>query len=179
MHFLNNKHMKINIQVISKLALLICMAVTFAMPSGAFADVVPVPGGGGGGAGTTADGSPAACLPGDALCSVCQSNNASPSECGKCTSADCADSAATCDNNSCDLIRKYVNPFINVFSVIFGLVAVISLILGGINYTTSEGDPQKTSRAKSRIANTIFAILGYIFLYSFLQFIVPGGVFNR
>jgi hypothetical protein len=159
------------------------------MPSGALASPRIAnpsdPGGGSssggttGTSGTTSSGSSASCLPGDALCSTCQSNNASPSECGRCTTSNCADSAATCSNNDCDLIQKYVNPFINIMSVVFGLIAIISLILGGISYTTSEGDPQKTSRAKSRIANTIFAIIGYIFLYSFLQFIVPGGVFNR
>jgi len=58
-------------------------------------------------------------------------------------------------------------------------VAVISIILGGIQYSASEGDPQKASQAKSRITKTVFAIVSYFFLYAFLQFIVPGGVFNK
>lgn len=82
-------------------------------------------------------------------------------------------------DSSCDLINLYINPAIDVLSGIFGLIAVISLILGGIQYSASEGDPQKASQAKDRIAKTIFAIMAYFFLFAFLQFIVPGGAFNR
>jgi len=85
--------------------------------------------------------------------------------------------AATCNKSGCDLIAKYVNPSINVLSACFGLIAVISLILGGIQFSMSEGDPQKASAAKSRITNTIIAIVAYSLLYGFLQFLVPGGFF--
>jgi hypothetical protein len=83
-----------------------------------------------------------------------------------------------CNASGCDLIGKYVNPLINVLSVIFGLIAVISIILGGIQYSTSEGDPQKASQAKNRIAGTIMAIFAYALLYGFLQFLIPGGLFH-
>jgi hypothetical protein len=89
-----------------------------------------------------------------------------------------ADPNAKCNNNDCDFIKKFINPAINTLSACFGIVAVISIILGGINYSTSEGDPQKASRAKNRILNTIIAVIAYIFLYAFLQFLVPGGAFK-
>lgn len=98
------------------------------------------------------------------------------------SSANCSDPAADpnakCDNDDCDFIKKFVNPAINTLSACFGVIAIISIILGGINYATSEGDPQKTSRAKNRIFNTIIAVIAYIFLYAFLQFLVPGGAFK-
>lgn len=80
--------------------------------------------------------------------------------------------------SGCDLVNNYVNPFINLLSIAFGLIAVISLILGGIQYSTSQGDPQKSAQAKSRISNTLLAIFAYLFLYAFLQFLIPGGLFN-
>ncbi|MGH7193419.1 MAG: pilin [Candidatus Saccharimonadales bacterium] len=80
--------------------------------------------------------------------------------------------------SGCDLINNYVNPFINLLSIAFGLIAVISLIMGGIQYSTSQGDPQKSAQAKSRISNTFLAIFAYLFLYAFLQFLIPGGLFN-
>ena len=93
-------------------------------------------------------------------------------------STPCQDPSISCSADNCDLISKYLGPAINVFSAAFAVIAVISLILGGINYTTSEGDPQKVARAKVRIRNTIFAVVAYIFLYAFLQFLVPGGIFK-
>jgi hypothetical protein len=109
-----------------------------------------------------------------ALCPYC-SQNPPPSGCVNAQS----DSSVTCNGSQCDLVSKYVNPAIGLLSVVFGLLAVISLILGGINFATSEGDPQKASKAKQRIFNTVVAVVAYVFLYSFLQFLVPGGIFNR
>jgi hypothetical protein len=83
-----------------------------------------------------------------------------------------------CSEDGCDLIATYVNPLINLLSAVFGLIAVASLIMGGIQYTASEGDPQKISKAKSRLTNTVIAVFAYAVLYGFLQFLVPGGLFQ-
>ena len=64
-------------------------------------------------------------------------------------------------------------------TVVFGLIVAGSIILGGIAYITSEGDPQKAANARSRIQNSILALVAYMFLFAFLQFIIPGGIFNR
>jgi hypothetical protein len=100
-----------------------------------------------------------------------------------CENGACADPAidGKCDSNqsNCDIVGKYVNPTINLLSLCFGIIAVISIIMGGIQYAGSVGDPQKVSLAKRRIYNTVIAIVCYIFLYSFLQFLVPGGIFNK
>jgi hypothetical protein len=98
---------------------------------------------------------------------------------GLCANNACADAGQNCSNDSCDFIGKYINPAIDLLSVSFGLIAVISIIAGGIQYTASAGDPQQASKAKSRITNTIIAVFAYLFLYAFLQFLVPGGIFNR
>lgn len=95
------------------------------------------------------------------------------------TGASCEDPAIKCTSGNCDIVGKYVNPAINVLALIFGSIAVISLILGGIQYSSSGGDPQKVSAAKKRVFNTIVAVVAFLFLYSFLQFLVPGGIFNK
>jgi len=82
-----------------------------------------------------------------------------------------------CDDKNCDLVALYINPFINLLSIVIGLVVAASLIMGAIQYTASSGDPQKTSAAKSRIQNTLFAFLAYAFMYAFLNFLIPGGLF--
>lgn len=88
-----------------------------------------------------------------------------------------ADPDAECDKDNCDFIKKYVNPTINLFSIVFGLIATASLIMGGIQYSASAGDPQNVAKAKKRIIDTIIAIVAFFFLYAFIQFLVPGGLF--
>jgi|GEM_PF-4203278 len=118
----------------------------------------------------------------DATCPVCQTANP-PAGCVDCSNGTCSDPAAdpnaSCGDNGCDLISKYLDPFINLFSVTFGFIAVASIIMGGIQYASSTGDPQKVTAAKQRITNTLIALAAYFFLYGFLQFLIPGGAFNR
>jgi hypothetical protein len=96
-----------------------------------------------------------------------------------CTDNKCGDPAIKCDQDKCDFIGTYINPAITAFTAAFGIIAVISLIAGGIQYATSAGDPQKVANGKKRVFNTIVAIVAYFFLYGFLQFLIPGGLFNR
>lgn len=101
-------------------------------------------------------------------------------------SSTCQDPAATkksCDvgtnSGNCNAITGYINGAISLLSALVGVVAVISVITGGIQYSTSAGDPQKAAKAKGRIMNAIIALVAFGLLYGFLQFIIPGGLFNR
>lgn len=65
----------------------------------------------------------------------------------------------------------------NVLSGLVAVVVVMMIIVGGIQYSTAGGDPQKVAGAKHRIYNAVFAFIAYIFMFSFLQWVVPGGLF--
>lgn len=73
-------------------------------------------------------------------------------------------------------IRKYINPLVNLLAVGIGVVVVGSVIVGGIQYSSAQGDPGKVAAAKSRITNSLFALGGFIFLYAFLSWVMPGGI---
>jgi len=114
------------------------------------------------------------------LCTNVQCSSDSHGNATDCTSVDPAASGkCTSDSNSCDFVGKYINPAIKLLTGAVGVVAVISIIYAGIQYTTSAGDPKRVSDAKNRITQTVLALLAYAFLYAFLQFLVPGGIFNR
>lgn len=83
-----------------------------------------------------------------------------------------------CDETHCDLVQLYVNPAIRLLSILVGLVIGASLVMGGVQYAAAGSDPQKVSAAKSRISNTLMAFFAYAFMYAFLNFLIPGGVFK-
>lgn len=66
---------------------------------------------------------------------------------------------------------------LNFLSAVVGIVVIGSIILGGIQYSASHGDPGAVSKAKKRIVNAFLALIAYMFLYAFLQWLVPGGPF--
>lgn len=84
-----------------------------------------------------------------------------------CTGADCI------SNNPIVLIAKAV---INFMNVVVGVLVVAVIVWSGILYASAGGNPGKTAEAKNRIINAIIALVMYIFLFAFLQWLVPGGV---
>lgn len=75
----------------------------------------------------------------------------------------------------CNVVTQYLNPFIKFLGILAGIAVTIGIIVGGIQYSASGGDPQKVASAKKHIRNSILALLVYFFLYAFLKFIIPGG----
>ena len=67
---------------------------------------------------------------------------------------------AFCPNNEDDsTLMSAVGRILNTVYFIVGILAVIFIIIGGINYTVSQGDPSKVKKAKNTI---LYAIVGLI-----------------
>ena len=87
------------------------------------------------------------------------------------------DPASTCQTETgiCN-INQYIEIFINILSGLVGVVVVMVIIIGGIQYATAGDEPGKIQAARQRITKALIALLVFIFLYAFLQYLVPGGV---
>ncbi len=77
------------------------------------------------------------------------------------------------------LLTKYINPLMAVLSALVGVVVAGAIIYGGIEFTSSGGDPQRAASGKKHITNALIGLAAYLFLYTFLQFILPGGLLNQ
>lgn len=77
------------------------------------------------------------------------------------SSKDCTDKA---DNK----LTSTISDFINVFSIVIGIVAVVMIMVAGFRYITSAGDANGISAAKNTL---IYAIVGLI-VAAFAQIIV-------
>ena len=86
--------------------------------------------------------------------------------------------AGTAENKiaSACAFAKYINPIISLLSALVGVAVVISIIVGAIQFSSAGGDPQKTAAAKDRIRNSIIALVAFVFLFSAIQWLIPGGI---
>lgn len=86
--------------------------------------------------------------------------------------------APKCQNSSdCNLTKKYINPFINKFLAPMAILAVIiGIIWGSIEFATSAGDAQRAASGKGKIQNALIGLIAFIFLYAFLNWLLPGGL---
>ncbi|MFO0881998.1 MAG: hypothetical protein U0491_00930 [Candidatus Saccharimonadales bacterium] len=78
------------------------------------------------------------------------------------------------DNNP---IITWLKVAINIFAGIIGIGAVLMIIVGGLQYSAARDNPQAVQAAKTRIANVVLGLAAFIFLYAFLQWLIPGGAF--
>ncbi len=68
--------------------------------------------------------------------------------------------------------------FINFLTAGIGLVVTTLVVVGGIQYMTAGGNPQKTQAAITRISNALIGLVLYIFMFAILQWLIPGGLFG-
>lgn len=80
------------------------------------------------------------------------------------------------DANSCGFVEHVINPLVRFLAGGVGFVIIIVIIVGGIKYSSSAGDPQKAGAAQKMIMNAVIALVTYIFLYAILRWILPNGV---
>lgn len=107
-----------------------------------------------------------------------QDNNNSP----EATTSSERDAIRDCNEGAEACLRK--NPImkwtlfaINFLSAGVGVIVAIMIVVGGIQYASAGGNPQAVQAAKSRIANAVLALVSYFFLFAFMQWLVPGGLF--
>lgn len=81
------------------------------------------------------------------------------------------------DPNGLDL-WNVLNTIINVALYIIGFVAVVMLILGGFQYTTSSGDASKVTKAKNTILYGIIGLVVAILAYAIVNFVL-ASVFGK
>ena len=79
------------------------------------------------------------------------------------------------NSDNCEIIR-YIVVAINFLSALAGIVFVLSIMIAGFQYMTGRDNAGQIQKAKSRIVMTLVALAIFIFMYAFLNFLVPGGV---
>lgn len=93
------------------------------------------------------------------------------------TTIDFGCKGANCKGN-CSAPIDLTFAIIRFLSAGVGLVVVASMVIAGIQYTTSRGDPQASAAAMKRIQSTVVALFIYIFAFAILNYVIPAGFFN-
>ncbi len=71
-------------------------------------------------------------------------------------------------------IRKLIEIATNVLLFIIGAVAVIMIIIGGLRYTTSNGDSGQVTSAKNTILYGVIGLVVALLAYAIVNFVVSA-----
>ncbi len=86
------------------------------------------------------------------------------------------DPNSTPESQKCPLTDMIIK-IINILSGLVVVVVIAVMVIAGIQYSASSGDPQATAAARKRITNALLALLFYGSMYAILQWLIPGGIF--
>ena len=91
------------------------------------------------------------------------------------TSADCQLAAtiiANPDKCKSDDLNSIIGVIINTIIFVIGMVAVVMIIIGGISYATSQGDPSKVKKGKDTILYGIIGLVVALLAFAIVQFVL-------
>ena len=75
-------------------------------------------------------------------------------------------------------ILSVVATVLNWLAVGVAAAVLIGIVYGAIIYATATGDESKAKHGIEIIRNAVIALILYALMWSFLQFLIPGGLFN-
>ncbi len=67
-----------------------------------------------------------------------------------------------------------ITSILNAIIGVIGLVAVVFIIIGGINYMTSSGDSQKTKKAKDTILYAAIGLIVCALAFAVVNFVIKN-----
>jgi len=79
---------------------------------------------------------------------------------------------ATGGTSSKTSISDIFKTIVNVLLFVIGAISVIMIIIGGIKYTTSNGDSSSVTSAKNTILYAVVGLLVSMFAYAIVNFVV-------
>lgn len=83
----------------------------------------------------------------------------------------CQGNTSICGDSG-DGVFGLIKTIINVLLIVGSVVAVIMIIVGGITYTTSAGDPAKVKKAKDTVLYSIVGLVVSILAFSVVNFVI-------
>ena len=75
-------------------------------------------------------------------------------------------------------ILALVATFLNWMAAGVAAAVLIGIVYGAIIYATAAGDESKAKHGIEIIRNAVIALVLYALMWSFLQFLIPGGLFS-
>lgn len=80
-------------------------------------------------------------------------------------------SAAVCQSRNDDA-SSMIRTAINTALMVLGMISVLMIVIGGIRYTTSNGESAKVKGAKDTIIYSVVGLVVAIMAYTIVNFVV-------
>ena len=94
---------------------------------------------------------------------------------------DCTDHAITnllpCDSSGDGSIWNLLAMAVNFLAIGVGVAVLAGIVFGAFLYASSGGSAEQAKKGIGYIRNSIIALLLFAFMWSIINFVIPGGLF--
>ena len=80
--------------------------------------------------------------------------------------------SAVCAAKDEDEVGDMVKTIVNTLLMVLGMIAVVMIVIGGIRYTTSNGDSSAITGAKNTILYSVIGLIVAIMSYAIVNFVI-------
>ena len=84
----------------------------------------------------------------------------------------CNSQSEVCKGTGENALFGLIQKIINLLLIVIGIIAVIMIIIGGIKYTTSNGDQAQVTSAKNTILYAVVGLVVAIMAYAIVNFVL-------
>jgi len=81
-----------------------------------------------------------------------------------------------CKAETEDEASSMVTTVINILLFIIGIIAVIMIVIGGVRYTVSNGNPGQVKEAKDTIIYSVIGLVVAMMAYGIVNFVVTSFI---
>lgn len=82
--------------------------------------------------------------------------------------------AANTGNTATSDVNTLIKNVVNILLFVLGAIAVIMIVVGGIKYTTSNGNPEQIKSAKNTIMYAVVGVVVALLAYAIVNFVVDS-----
>ena len=86
--------------------------------------------------------------------------------------------SAGCDVGNTDQFQPVIVNILNGIIGICGLIAVVYIVIGGINYMTSAGDAGKIKKARDTILYAVIGLIVVALAFALVNFVIVKVIYN-
>jgi hypothetical protein len=94
-------------------------------------------------------------------------------------SADANSCLSECNDTNGSCFYNVLQTIINFLTAGIGLVVVINIIIGGMQYILSDGNASDAVKGRKRIENSLLGFAAYALMYGVLSWLIPGGIAGK
>lgn len=84
-----------------------------------------------------------------------------------------------CSQSDGSVVWGLLEITLNVLAGLVGVAAVGGFVYGALLYSSAGDKAAQVTKAKTTITNVVVGLVLFVGMYSFLQFLIPGGVFGK